>query len=175
MFPIIPEMGLDCEKDIEGRLKNLQKIDSKIRYQIRLGDNDYKVFIKFYIKGEYESFRELPIEFLDPNNHVRPFRNTTVDSTEEEPKEQPDEPSHGTNVWKDVLSKKTRKNFIKEKKRLNRYVTDLQIIKFLHAYVKGTKISPWNHFLSKSPEDTMMELVDNGTAVAGPSSLQNLL
>ena len=41
MFPVIPEMGLDRKKDIEGRLKNLQKIDSKIRYQIRLGDNDY--------------------------------------------------------------------------------------------------------------------------------------
>ena len=74
MFPVIPEMGLDRKKDIEGRLKNLQKIDSKIRYQICLGDNDYKVFIKFYIKGKYESFRELRIEFLDPNDHVHPLQ-----------------------------------------------------------------------------------------------------
>ena len=38
---------------------------------------------------------------------------------------------------------------------MNRHVTDIQIVEFLHAYVKGTKVSPWAHFLARSPEDLM--------------------
>ena len=42
-----------------------------------------------------------------------------------------------------------------QKKLMNQYVTDTQIIEIMHAYVKGTKVSPWAYFLSKSPEETM--------------------
>ena len=46
----------------------------------------------------------------------------------------------------------------------------------MHAYEKGKKVSPWVHFLSKSPEDTMMELTEatippTRAAYAGSSGL----
>ena len=71
MFPVTPEIGIDRKKDIENRFKALQRIDPKIRYQIRLGEDDFKVFVKIYTKGEYDSYREFPIEYFDPNEHVR--------------------------------------------------------------------------------------------------------
>ena len=68
--------------------------------------------------------------------------------------------------------KKTRRNFLQQKKRLNRFVTDLQIVEFLHAFVKGTKISPWSHFLALSPEEVMehVEPVPAPSAAAAGTS-----
>ena len=52
IFPVIPSCGIDRKKAIERVLKEVQKFNSNIRYQIRLGERDFKIFMKVYIKGE---------------------------------------------------------------------------------------------------------------------------
>ena len=170
MFPVTPEIGIDRKKDIENRFKALQRIDPKIRYQIRLGDDDFKVFVKIYTKGEYDSYREFPIKYFDPNEHVRDLK-TVLNKDSDDGTPELDEPA--TNEWSNVLNKHTRRRFMKQKKELNRFISDTQIIEFLHDYLKGTKVSPWGHFLSKSAEDTLMDHQNqedqNGAAAAGSS------
>ena len=75
------------------------------------------------------------------------------------------------NEWTNVLSKVTRKKFIAQKKERNKYITDTQIIEFMHEYIKGTKVSPWRHFLAKSAKETIMDLQEdqNGAVPAGSS------
>ena len=84
MFPVIPEMGTERKKDLELKLKSLQRIESRLRYQIRLSDEDFKVFVKIYKQGEYDSYRDLPIEYLDPNNEVRQLKTFTNTDLPEE-------------------------------------------------------------------------------------------
>ena len=175
MFPVIPELGLNRKKDIELRLKSLQRIDDKLRYQVRLGENDFRIFLKIYIKGEYVAFRECPIEYIDPNENVRDFKTITTNiEPDEEDEHLGDEKDTEPTQWNDVLSKRTRKRFMAQKKLQNKFVSDTQIIEFLHAYLNGTKVSPWAHFLEKSPEETIMELEEIPAleaAPAGPSRL----
>ena len=99
-----PELGLDRKKDIESRMKKLQNIDEKIRYQIRLAEDDFKVFLKFYTKGEYKVYREMPLEYLDPNDEVRSLKPLTTNDEDDEDVNTPDEHQNNFNNWNNVLS-----------------------------------------------------------------------
>ena len=69
------------------------------------------------------------------------------------------------------MLKQKSKKFMEDKKRINKFVTDLQIIEFLHAYLKGTKVCPYDHFLERSPEDTFQEMELENAPVAGATSV----
>ena len=170
MFPVIPELGNERKKDLENRLKALQKIDNKLRYQICLSDEDFKVYIKIYNKGEYDPYRELPIEYLDPNLTVRDLKPLTKNTL---PEEELDNEETADKNYKppanNILSKTKKAQFIKLRDEKKKFVTDLQISEFLHAYLAGTKCSPWMNFLYMSPED-YMEL-NQRAATPGPSFL----
>ena len=83
IFPVIPSCGIDRKKAIEKVLKEVQRYNSIIRYQIRLGERDFKVFMKTYIKGEYEAYREIPIEIIDPHEEFPPIKSVTTNTIPE--------------------------------------------------------------------------------------------
>ena len=41
-------------------------MDNSFCYQIRLGNGDFWIFIKYFEKGRYDQYREIPKEFIDP-------------------------------------------------------------------------------------------------------------
>ena len=89
----------------------------------------------------------MPLQYLDPNESVRDFRTSTPNSDENESDEDKTESIESNfNQWNNVLSRQTIKHFMAQKRKLNRHVSDSQIMEFLHQYIKGTKVSPWQHF-----------------------------
>ena len=61
-------MALKRKKLFEAILTNLKKMNTKLRYQIRNGQDDIKIMIKFHNPDEYSAYKEVPLNFLDPNN-----------------------------------------------------------------------------------------------------------
>ena len=111
MFPVIPEMGLNRKKSIENKLKSLQKLDSKLRYQIRLGKSDFHVFVKVYNEGEYEKFREIPTEYIDPNNETEKIKTFTTNTLPEEVSSEEENNDPDNLEWTKLNSRKTRERF----------------------------------------------------------------
>merc|ERR1712081_72535 len=69
-FPHIPGKAMSRKTAIEEILKRLQGINKQIRYQIRLGKDDIKVFMKNHVEYQYKPYRKVEIEVIDPNGHV---------------------------------------------------------------------------------------------------------
>ena len=172
MFSVIPEMGLNRKKGIEAKLEELQRIDDKLRYQIRLGNTDSKVFVKIYHKGEYNKFRELPLVYLDPNNKLDNIKTFTSDNLSKEESEEESESNSKENNWNSITSKQSRRRFQKIKENQRCDISNLQLMEFIYAYVKGTQDQSWKHFLMPRPEDSMEQ--DYTNPMPGTSSGANL-
>ena len=66
MFPVVPKMGINQKTDLENKLKSLQTLDCKFRYQIRLGESDFRVFVKIYHQGSMINSGRSPLYILTP-------------------------------------------------------------------------------------------------------------
>ena len=146
MFPVIPEMGINRKKSIKTKLKALQNLDTKFRYQIRLGESDFRVFIKIYHEGEYEKFREIPIEYIDPNGETEKLRTFTSNTLPEEESTDDESNENSSQEWQKLSSRQTRRKFRKLKTKSNKRVSETQIMEFIYSYLRGTQITPWDHF-----------------------------
>merc|ERR1711954_323576 len=67
MFPVTPNCANERKKAIESIFKQIQRTNTQFRYQIRLGEHDFHLFVKEYKVGEYEPYREISMEFIDPH------------------------------------------------------------------------------------------------------------
>ena len=134
MFPVIPEMGINRKKSIENKLKALQTIDQKLRYQIRLGHSDFKVFLKIYHEGEYEKFREIPIDYIDPNDEAEKLRTFTADNIPEDEISDDETTENQSQEWQRLSSRQTRRKFRNLKAKSNKRVSDTHILEFIYAY-----------------------------------------
>ena len=159
MFPVIPNCGLDRKKSMENVLKKIQELNSSFRYQIRLGEKDFKVFAKYYTKGEYDPYREIPLEFLDPHGEFPEIKTKTVNSIPEEDMDE-EETNVDTENWTS-LSDRQRKKVFRNKLALKKAkVSILQIAEFLYEFIKGTKVNAHDNFLASCLADLMeMEAV----------------
>ena len=149
-------------------MKALQALDSKFRYQIRLGEADFCVFIKIYHKGEYEKFREIPLEYINPNNELEKIRTFTTTVLPKEISSDEESINENEHDLTKLTSKQTRRKFKNLRAKSKKKVSDTQIIEFIYAYLRGTKISPWNPFLGVCPLEAMEE--DLQHPKPGPSS-----
>ena len=161
MFPVIPSCGTDRKKFIENLLKKLQTTNKKLRYQIRLGDADFKIFVKEYNKGEYSPYREIPMEILDPNEQAPEIRTDNKKILPEELPEPEDkllELFRGEETdWKGMSPDQRKGLFKLLLKKKNKQVSILQISEFLSEFLAGTKTLHHQHFLSLCPETLLGE------------------
>ena len=163
MFPVVPEKGINRKKSIENKLKSLQKLDTKLRYQIRLGESDFRVFVKIYRDGEYDKFREIPTEFVDPNDETEKIRTFTTNTLPEEESSDDDIPDPNDPNWTKINSKKSRRRLKKLKEKSKKKVSETQVMEFIYAYLRGTKTTPWDHFLGVCPMEAIEQEVANPT------------
>ena len=178
MFPVIPEMGINRKKSLENKLKSLQKLDSKLRYQIRLGESDFRVFIKIYHDGEYEKFREIPTEFIDPNEEADKIKTYTSNTLPEEESSEDENVNPNNTEWSKITSKQSRRKFRELKAKSKKHVSETQVMEFIYAFLKGTKTTPWQHFLGVCPMDLMEQEMVNpqpSTSFDGAVPCQPLL
>merc|ERR1711954_525386 len=69
-FPHVPAKAMARRDAIEALLKNLQKDNSQLRYQIRLGDEDLDIFLKNHKDYDYVPYRKVMLKMIDPNGEV---------------------------------------------------------------------------------------------------------
>ena len=106
---------------------------------------------------------------MDPNLEIRKLKTTNTNILPEEETEKADSDDENyPQTGNSILSKPTRAEFQRRRELNSKKVTELQVLEFIHAYLAGTKCSPWSYFLDKSPED-LMELEERAD-LAGPSS-----
>ena len=55
-----------------------------MRYQIHLGECEFKIFMKIYVKGKYEPYREIPMEFIDPIDELTTINTGTKNTIPED-------------------------------------------------------------------------------------------
>lgn len=155
MFPVIPPCAIERKKQLESILKKLQAINPRFRYQIRLGANDFRIFVKEFVKGEYSPYREVPLEIIDPHEDSPTIK---TDTTTVLPEELPSSEESlrimdkGENTeWKSLNDAQRRDLFRLKLKDKNTRVTPLQIAEFLGEFLTGTRTLHHQAFLAKCP------------------------
>merc|ERR1711954_508488 len=128
-FPHIPAKGLERKTEIEAILKRLQEIDTKLRYQVRLGKNDLTVMVKHHKQYDYQSYVPVSLDIIDPNNVVPNWDlNTKADVT-----------VPTAEVFKG--NKRTAESS-PEGSLARKNIDDWQVAEFLGAYIGGTATEP---------------------------------
>ena len=122
-------------------------MDSSIRYQIRLGSHDFRIFLKFYKESQFDPYREIPSELIDTNETCAKIKtnNTEVLPEEEDFKEQ------RITDWRAREMYKEKKEFQQKMKNRKKNVTLLQINEFLHSCINGTKSNQYRAFFRHKP------------------------
>ena len=152
IFPVIPDCALDRKKHFEDILKNLHNIDESLRYQIRLGNGNFRIFVKYFEEGKYEPYKEIPKEFIDPEENAAPVK---TDNTDILPEDNEDEDIAEIQNWRVREAIKTRNEYKRKLKARKSPVSLLQISEFLNAYILGTKTDHTRAFLELCPQETL--------------------
>merc|ERR1711954_269596 len=111
---------------IEAILKRLQRENTALGYQIRLGEDDLTVMLKNHKEYDYVPYRKVTVEMIDPNNEVPEWDLTSKiipekDRNENGKRDAPESPE-GRPVAKKQIS-------------------DWQISEFIWLYLEGTQTS----------------------------------
>merc|ERR1711954_254013 len=111
-------------------LKRLQEQNTKLRYQIRLGQDDLEVRLKNHVPTDYRPYVKVDIKTLDPNgeipewelttNRINPF--TKIDKGNKRSAE--DSPENQT------------------AKKKNKEIPEWRVGDFLWEFLEGTKTKP---------------------------------
>ena len=132
------------------------------------------MFLKIYHEGEYEKFREIPIDYIDPNDEAEKLRTFTADTIPEDEFTDDETTENQSQEWQRLSSRQTRRKFRNLKAKSNKRVSDTQILEFIYAYLRGTQITPWGHFLGTCPMEAMEEDLRNptpGTSSSGAATV----
>merc|ERR1711954_30249 len=127
---------------IEAILKRLQRENTALGYQIRLGEDNLTVMLKNHKEYDYVPYRKVTIEMINPNNEVPEWDLTTKVVPEKEKNENgkryaPESPE-GRPVAKRIIS-------------------DWQISEFIWSYLEGTRTSAQYDNLQWELEDDVRE------------------
>merc|ERR1712081_151988 len=140
-FPHIPAKAMACKEGIEKILKRIQAIDKQLRYQVRMGNDDLVIKIKYQYKDDYRPYISINLNDIDPNDTV-PDCDLVMD------KRKTDTTNPRTNNPYDWNTKAGKRNASRSpedrsSKRTNREeVDDFQIAEFIHAFLEGTATKP---------------------------------
>merc|ERR1711954_585099 len=63
--------AMERKEGIERILKRIQAIDRQLRYQVRMGEDDLVVKVKYHFKDDYRPYVSISIEDIDPNGTVK--------------------------------------------------------------------------------------------------------
>merc|ERR1711954_623502 len=69
-FPHVPAKAMARRDAIEAILKRLQKENTALRYQIRLGEKDLDVMLKNHKDYNYVPYHKVTVKMIDPNDGV---------------------------------------------------------------------------------------------------------
>merc|ERR1712081_121298 len=70
-FPHIPAKAMERKEGIERILKRIQAINRQLRYQVRMGEDDLVVKVKYHFKDDYRPYVSINIDDIDPNGTVK--------------------------------------------------------------------------------------------------------
>merc|ERR1711954_112184 len=164
-FPHIPAKAMCRKEDIEKILKLIQAINTQLRYQVRMRDDDLVVKVKYSYKDDYQPYRTVRLADIDPNDTVRDWDLTTVRRKESAPPV-----SSGSSFnWQVKAGKKNASQSpeSREAKSTNReQIDDWQVAEFIHAFLEGTATKPRYANLDWQAE-ARTELTEQGGATPG--------
>merc|ERR1712081_119824 len=133
-FPHVPAKALERKNMIEEILKRLQKIDTILRYQVRIGKNDLVIMVKHHVPYDYRQYVPISLEMIDPNCEVPEWDlNTKADNIPE-----PAEQFKGNKR----AAAGSPEGSMARKRTHDSYIDDWQIAEFLEAYINGTATTP---------------------------------
>merc|ERR1711954_110149 len=116
-------------------------INTQLRYQVRMGEDDLLVKVKYNYKDDYQPYRTVSIRDIDPNDTVREWDLITAKRKESAPPEA----SGSAYEWQVKAGKRSASQSpeTKQSKRTNReQIDDWQIAEFIHAFLEGTITKP---------------------------------
>ena len=146
IFPILPIEVSERKKDIQTIIDSMRSHDQSIRYQLRNGMDDIRIFMKHYHEREYEQYRETPLDLLDPNGDVRPFKpeeNYPSKTKESDVNKSPVEDEEGYREDKKNKRKHTPSP-VQRKKR--REVSPRKLVDCLDQWLNGASVKFGNRF-----------------------------
>ena len=141
------------KKELENLIKSYREHEPNLRYQIRTGATDIKLMMKFQEPNDFQYWKQVQIEYADPNNTIPdmdyetpPTRNKSEEcSTEETPEQVNDtnvkEPEEG-DIWEESRKRKERSPLQQEKKRMKQLYSPKNMTKRMKDYLNGTKLHP---------------------------------
>merc|ERR1711954_593937 len=140
-FAHIPAKAMCRKEDIEKILKRIQAINTQLRYQVRMGEDNLVVKVKYSYKDDYQPYCTVRICDIDPNDTVRDWDLTTARKKESAPPM-----SSGSSFdWQVKAGKRNASQSpeSREAKRTNReQIDDWQVAEFIHAFLEGTATKP---------------------------------
>ena len=72
----IPPNMIERRRAIVIKMEKIRELNPTLRYQIRLGKNDFRLFSKKYKSTEYTKFREVALRVIDPlDQFPKPLKN----------------------------------------------------------------------------------------------------
>ena len=135
-FPHIPAKAMKRKEKLEEILKEIQEMNTQLRYQIIMGETDLKVMVKHHYKNDYRPYVSVPIKDLDPNDDVPEWELVSKSSIPRENEKNPFD-------WKKMPGKRGASQSPENSQRSKRQnVSIWQIAEFLHSFLEGTATTP---------------------------------
>ena len=158
----IPPSMIERRKAITSKLEKIRDINPALRYQVRLGLKDFRVFTKNYKVTEYTKYREISISMIDPlQEFPRPQKNSpmlTDDHAkmvmEAVKKAQEAEKARNESEWSTAGKRKKSPQKVEReiRKRLN---SPIKINMMIQRVINGEKNIDLNEFNFEDEEDDM--------------------
>merc|ERR1711954_373276 len=116
-------------------------INTQLRYQVRMGEDDLLVKVKYNYKDDYQPYCTVSIADIDPNDTVREWDLISAKRKESAPPVA----SGSAYEWQVKAGKRSASQSpeIRQSKRSNReQIDDWQVAEFIHAFLEGTITKP---------------------------------
>merc|ERR1712081_144988 len=123
-------------------MKRVQTINTQLRYQVRMGDDDLILKVKNHRKDDYSPYVSVPLADIDPNETIEEWDLVTSRKVAEKQAGAEKNPFD----WQVKLGKRgasqSPEDIRKPKRKNQELVDDWQIAEYLHAFIEGTATKP---------------------------------
>merc|ERR1711954_104115 len=147
----IPAKAMKKKEGIEKIRKRIQAINSQLRYQVRIGDSDLIIKIKYQYKDDYRPYVSVSLQDIDPNDTVPDWELVMAGRKVTSP----ETPTSGPFDWQVKAGKRNASRSPEDRlsKRSNREeIDDWQVAEFIHEFLEGTATKPRYHNLDWQAE-----------------------
>merc|ERR1711954_148169 len=113
-------------------------INTQLRYQVRMGEDDLLVKVKYNYKDDYQPYCTVSIRDIDPNDTVREWDLISA-------KRKESVAPGSVYEWQVKAGKRSASQSLenRQSKRTNReQIDDWQVAEFLHTFLEGTITKP---------------------------------